>query len=442
MADCSAELLPDEQLAWLTTLPEPIHLLISQIAELEGGCWLVGGAVREALLGSVPVDWDLTTTIHPQRLLQHLRDMPEESVRVIPTGIRFGTITVIWSGLKMEVTTLRSESSFADGRRPEIVDFGDSLGIDLQRRDFTVNSMAIDIQRGLLHDPNQGLLDLRARLIRAVGNPRRRIAEDGLRLLRAYRFIDRGEQGLWTLEHELCNALQSEQTMLAKVAAERKWSELQRILCGRHAGQVLSLMASHRVLDLLVGESFLDDEGGISAQGNPHLSGDVPPAMRLALMFAQRARESLARAAQMLILSKKQRSLALLSHRLLGTPPSHNDRGMMRLWRQVVGDFHQHQLLLESAWAEAGDGDLSDLREQMAELPALRAGSLPLAGGEWIMESTGLGKGPRLGRLKEWLHRIQIERDLFEMEDMEDVLATLHWQHTDHETWPRLDWPA
>ena len=101
-----------------------------------------------------------------------------------------------------------------------------------------------------------------------------------------------------------------------------------------------------------------------------------------------------------------------------------------------------YQIRIESAWASTNGDDLSALREQMSELPPLRAGPLPLSNGEWIMKHTELGKGRRLGRLKQWLHQIQIVRDLSDIEDVEDVLSILHWQHSDYEQWPRVDWPA
>jgi tRNA nucleotidyltransferase (CCA-adding enzyme) len=144
--------------------------------------YLVGGAVRDLLQGSVPLDWDLATDALPEEVE---RAFP----RTVPTGKLFGTITVITAEGPLEVTTLREDLGYDDGRRPNAVRFGKELCLDLARRDFTINAIAYDFASGSLIDPFQGRRDLKRRRLRAVGDPRTRFGEDELRVFRFYRFL-------------------------------------------------------------------------------------------------------------------------------------------------------------------------------------------------------------------------------------------------------------
>ena len=127
-------------------------------------------------------DWDIATDARPERV-QRLFS------RVIPTGIQHGTVTVLLSGQSFEVTTLRGETTYTDGRHPDAVHFVDDIVADLARRDFTINAIAYDPVGNQLIDPFDGLGDLAKRVLRAVGDPAERFAEDGLRVLRAARFV-------------------------------------------------------------------------------------------------------------------------------------------------------------------------------------------------------------------------------------------------------------
>ena len=158
--------------------------------------WLVGGCVRDELLreagdarGSHRGDWDIATSAPPEQVSKLFR-------RVIPTGIQHGTVTVLMREGQYEVTTLRGETTYSDGRRPDAVYFVDDIKDDLARRDFTINAIAwvpTDLAggKGTVHDPFGGRADLDARLLRTVGDPRARFEEDALRLIRAARFAGR-----------------------------------------------------------------------------------------------------------------------------------------------------------------------------------------------------------------------------------------------------------
>ncbi len=146
--------------------------------------YIVGGCVRDLLLGTEPKDWDITTDALPEVVAKMFP-------KVLLTGLQHGTVTVMLDGEPLEVTTFRTEGTYTDGRRPDSVEFVKSLVEDLSRRDLTINAMALDPMTMILNDPFGGLDDLKNGIIKAVGDPMLRFAEDGLRILRVARFSAR-----------------------------------------------------------------------------------------------------------------------------------------------------------------------------------------------------------------------------------------------------------
>lgn len=180
---------------------------------------MVGGCVRDALMGLIPKDYDICTSALPQQIIP-LFD------KTIPTGIKHGTITVILRSLPYEVTTFRTDAGYTDHRRPDAVIFSNSLEEDLKRRDFTINAMAFHPVKGLI-DPFGGHDDLQKKIIRTVGDPRERFNEDALRMLRAIRFKAR----LGFSVHEaVLNAIQALARTIQYVSRERILAELNGIL--------------------------------------------------------------------------------------------------------------------------------------------------------------------------------------------------------------------
>ena len=147
--------------------------------------YFVGGSVRDVLLDRHVHDIDITTSAYPEEV----KELFEKS---IDTGIKHGTVTVLYEGESYEITTFRTESGYQDFRRPDHVTFVQNLDEDLKRRDFTINALAMDI-RGQIIDPFNGVEDLKKRVIRAVGNPETRFHEDGRRMMRAVRFMSQLE---------------------------------------------------------------------------------------------------------------------------------------------------------------------------------------------------------------------------------------------------------
>ena len=243
IADISGEFLPG-----LINLDEDVTHVLDVLCSGGYGAWIVGGAVRDSILGKAPSEFDICTDATPEQVIESFEE-------TIPTGIKFGTITVKSGESQYEVTTLRTETGYGGGRRPDVVEWGTSLEIDLSRRDFTMNAMAYDCSRELLHDPFGGKEDLATGNLRAVGDAQNRLSEDGLRIMRAYRFMDRQEKGIWKPDKELAAALIDNRAMLALVSIERVWSELERIILGTNAGIVLARMNRDGVLPAIIGYS-------------------------------------------------------------------------------------------------------------------------------------------------------------------------------------------
>lgn len=181
--------------------------------------YLVGGCVRDRLLGRAVYDYDITTSARPEAVMELF---PE----TVPTGIKHGTVSVLLPEGRYEVTTFRTDGKYEDGRRPEEVVFVRSLTEDLARRDFTINAMALGAD-GVVRDPFGGQGDLQARCIRAVGDPALRFAEDALRMLRGIRFA---AQLRFQIEPQTLQAITYEAGLLRQIARERIRDEWQKML--------------------------------------------------------------------------------------------------------------------------------------------------------------------------------------------------------------------
>lgn len=211
-------------------LPEQVKTVIRRMNSAGFHCHIVGGCVRDSLLGLVPHDWDLTTNALPAQVMDVFSDC-----RVIPTGVEHGTVTVLIDDVPLEITTYRTDGEYTDHRRPDSVRFVAHIEEDLSRRDFTVNAMAWNENEGLC-DPFGGADDLRAHCLRAVGDPAVRFTEDALRIFRALRFS--ATYG-FSVEPATAEALCRKAPLLQSVAAERLRAELDRLLVGEYAGDVL-----------------------------------------------------------------------------------------------------------------------------------------------------------------------------------------------------------
>ena len=180
---------------------------------------IVGGCVRDLILGTEPNDWDIATAAHPEEVMELFPDC-------IPTGIKHGTVTVRSDSRFVEVTTFRSDGDYADHRHPDTVSFVGDLNTDLSRRDFTMNAIAVTSD-GVIIDPYRGVEDISAGIIRCVGIPEKRFDEDALRMLRAFRFSARLG---FEIEPDTLQAIEENAELSARLSSERVRDEIEKML--------------------------------------------------------------------------------------------------------------------------------------------------------------------------------------------------------------------
>lgn len=212
-------------------IPPSAAFAISELERHGYEAFCVGGCVRDMLMGRTPNDFDVTTSALPEQTERCFAGH-----RIIETGLKHGTVTVLIDGEPIEITTYRLDGEYLDNRRPSEVFFTPSLDEDLARRDFTVNAMAYSPSQGLV-DRFGGREDIERRLIRAVGDPDRRFHEDGLRILRALRFAAVLD---FELEAQTADSIHRCCPLLDNISAERIRVELFKLVCGRGARRVLA----------------------------------------------------------------------------------------------------------------------------------------------------------------------------------------------------------
>ncbi len=208
--------------------------------------YLVGGAVRDMLLGKKADDWDVTTNAKPEEVMKIFR-------RVIPTGIDHGTVTVHFLGQEIEVTTFRTESDYSDGRHPDKVEYAGHIEEDLSRRDFTMNAIAASLEDGHIVDPYGGAEDLKKGIIRTVGIPHERFMEDGLRPVRALRFASKLQ---FSIEKDTYSEIFEEnvQKKIASISVERFRDELMKMMASPKPSVGLKMMEETGVLKIFMDE--------------------------------------------------------------------------------------------------------------------------------------------------------------------------------------------
>ena len=336
----------------------------------------VGGCVRDLLLARTPQDWDICTSALPpqvQSLFPH----------TVPTGIDYGTVTVVLDGQGLEVTTFRCEGGYRDGRRPDAVSFVSSLTDDLSRRDFTVNAMAL-APDGAVIDPFGGQADLESRVIRCVGAPMQRFQEDRLRMFRAIRFA---AQLNFTLAPELVHALEELGLQPHHLPAERIRPEVEKTLCAPTPHWAKLFFSSGLLSGPVVDASPLTD---LPNEPLPRWAG-------LASLMAESGRDPLP-LLQRLIRDKKlivplSRGLALFRE---GLPQDASG------WRHALAQYGIPACKAGAAMAQVqGKKAPRELLDQvLAQSPCLSAKELALSGRE--LAAMGLS-GPDIGRAQRML---------------------------------------
>ena len=204
-------------------LPEKAKYIIDTITQAGYEAYIVGGCVRDVILGRTPEDWDITTSAKPEQVKALFR-------RTIDTGIQHGTVTVMLDKEGFEITTYRIDGKYEDSRHPKEVTFTPNLAEDLKRRDFTINAMAYNEEAGLI-DLFGGMEDIERKMIRCVGDARERFREDALRMMRAIRF---SAQLGYTIEEQTKEAIRELAPNLKNISAERIQVELVKLLVSPH----------------------------------------------------------------------------------------------------------------------------------------------------------------------------------------------------------------
>ena len=427
-------------------------------------CHLVGGAVRDILLGRSHTDFDVATDALPDQVTQLFR-------RVIPTGIKHGTVTVLYKGTTFEVTTFRTETGYSDGRRPDSVRFAPTIFDDLSRRDFTINAMAYDLLTDTMVDPHEGRRDLSAKLIRAIGDPAARFREDGLRPLRACRF---SAQLSFSVDKATLAAIPGALDVLAMVSAERVRDEILKTLESPLPSVGFFLMRDTGILRVILPE-LLEGEG--IEQGSLHCydvfthslyACDAAPSasivLRLAALlhdvgkprtrnvepdghptFYSHEKMSAGMAEEILMRLKLPTAVIrdvthLISHHMFNYQEEWSDAAVRRLVARVGEQTIDNLISLRRA------DQIGMCRENSAVFPqgladfAARIRSVLLSGraltvrqlavnGNDLMEALGIPAGPKVGViLNELLQAVLDDPTLNQRAALLDIAARLHRQ--------------
>jgi tRNA nucleotidyltransferase (CCA-adding enzyme) len=421
----------------LAAVPPDVHALCERLRGKGKRAWIVGGCVRDLLLGRAANDWDVATDARPKELLSLFP-------RAIPTGIDHGTVTVVKDGRHYEVTTLRGEGTYTDGRRPDWVEFVDDITADLARRDFTVNAIAIDPTDGKIIDPHGGRADLEARVLRAVGKAQERFSEDGLRVLRAARFVATLEMDL---DPETEAAIRPTLETFRKVAQERVRDEWLKAMKARTPSRAFEVMRRTGILDITCPELLL----GVGMEQNRWHAYDVwkhgvscmdaapaDPVLRVAALLHDVGKpatrqwsdktsdytfydhdrvgaEIAGPIAERLRFSNDERAriVSLVKHHLFHYSAEWTDAAVRRWIRRVGRDRVEDLYALNDADVRAKGRDFDDDLRALADLRAhvtrvLDAGAalsprdLAIDGNDLIKE-LGLAPGPIIGKILEAL---------------------------------------
>ena len=392
-------------------IPEPVREVCATLHRAGFGAWIVGGCVRDLLLGRAVADWDVCTSAKPEQVKRLFR-------KVIPTGIQHGTVTVVLDGVHYEVTTLRGEGAYSDGRRPDSVFYVDDVREDLARRDFTVNAIAYDVTRDEFIDPFGGREDLIARVIRAVGDGAERFREDGLRVLRAARFSATLE---FALDPATRDAIAPNLPTFKKVSRERVRDEWLKTMKAARPSRAFEIMLETGILEvvcpelaaasrIVVPEIKLSLFALALAMMDAIAPGDA--VLRLAALLHGLDAKAIDRFATANKCSSAERArLVHLASSMRAWPSSAADEVELRRWlrtarRECVSEI---AALLRARADVVGDGeararldrDLARVDEIVVRRDPIDAKELAVNGGD-LQRELGIPPSKKLGELISW----------------------------------------
>lgn len=401
-------------------MPHTAAQLLRILHENGHEAWAVGGCVRDSLLGKNPTDWDLCTSAKPEEVKACFSGV----YRVLDTGLKHGTVTVLADKETYEITTFRQELDYADHRRPQQVQFVSSVEEDLARRDFTINAMTMDVD-GTIVDPFGGQQDLQDGILRCVGEPEKRFEEDGLRILRLVRFA--ATLG-FSVEESTKKAAMEKRHILRWVAAERSIKELNAMLCGGYAAPVVAeyglvLACLMPQIEPALTHPYSEDKTLWEHAADTLSDAEQNPLVRWAMLLRDVGKpycgegyrghaEVSAQLAQEILhglkLDKAGRNTICQLIRFHGVRPA-RDAVNVRRWMQLLGP-EQLEYLVQIWRADAkvrGDSEeglqaFCKELERCKEQDCWTVNQLAVTGGNLLTE--GLAQpGPSTSRLLEWL---------------------------------------
>ena len=371
-------------------LPEYVTEVMERMMSEGEEIYIVGGSLRDILLGKVPSDYDMTTSATPERVCEIFCDH-----RVIKTGIAHGTQTVLSHGNPIEITTYRVDGNYLDSRRPESVSFTRSLSEDLARRDFTVNAMAYNPKDGFV-DLYGGEDDLKEKVIKAVGEPKKRFCEDALRIMRAFRFS--AQLGFEIEKNTLLAAIECKER-LANISKERIGNEFIRLICSDSPAKSVKQMRDSGILDYVIGD-FAPSDKAIE------LLSSVPKndTARLACLLFDADEEQVKKALSMLKCSNKQKTGCMAT--IGGAKRRIESRGDAARMRADVREFAEDAVKLSVLLGISPDNAIKKVR--LNDAPR-SVSELQINGSE--LAELGLC-GKEIGKMLEYLFEAALDNPM------------------------------
>lgn len=410
-------------------MPAAVVEIARKLEEAGFEAWCVGGAVRDALLGRRRADWDLATAARPEQVRKLFR-------RTYPIGIEFGTVGVRGrDGLVYEVTGFRRDVA-TDGRHA-VIEYADTLNEDLARRDFTINAIAYHPLRRDLRDPFGGVRDLEAEVLRAVGDPAARFAEDYLRILRGLRFA--GRFGL-AIDPETWRAMQEKAANLGRLSGERVREELWKVMADPRPSRALDLYRRVAALEVLYPEMEVTDASWREVQGAVDALRPARPFLRVVMWFTVvPSREALETMMRRLRFSNAESAQAvhLVAAYTRPRPDASDARGLRRWLSRVGREAVRDTLRLHAAAVRSrggGDGPTAfahlarALLATLRRRPPLTLSDLAVTGDD--LKALGLEPGPRFAEiLSDCLDRVLDDPEMNTRERLRAYVAD-RWMGT------------
>lgn len=388
----------------LPAAAEPAVAIISRLADAGHVALLAGGCVRDLLRGADPHDFDVATDALPDRVCSLFRTTRK-------VGVQFGVVLVKQFGVWVEVATFRSDGSYADGRRPDHVTFSDARH-DAQRRDFTINGMFLDPLSGRVVDYVHGRSDLERRVIRAIGDPAARFAEDHLRMIRAVRFAARLD---FDIEPQTRDAMRAAAPRLVRVAAERVREELEKMLAHPGRATAFRLLSETGLLPWLWRDPPWDatrTPAAIDRLGR--LAGDATFEAALATMLAECPLSDVATRSRALALSNDQRQAVswLVEKQAALDDPEAPDLAAFKTL-MAHRSFADLRTIAESRYKALPDGPArrAQLAARIASISPNSIEPPPLVRGDDLI-ALGVPAGPWYRQVLDELYRRQLNEEL------------------------------